>query len=177
MGKAKKSANKKAAAKPAKKVAAKATAKKTAKPAAKKSVAKPTAKKLTAKPATQKASSSKAPAKTPAPKIQAAKAIKTDWPNFVTPLDDRLIVQLESAERKTAGGLYIPDTSFVRGQFRGNVLVVGRGHRTPKGNLRPMDVKAGDIVVFEEQAGSKMDINGNEVRILRESEILAIVEK
>lgn len=95
----------------------------------------------------------------------------------MTPLDDRMIVQLNENERMTAGGLFIPDTASIRGQYRGTVLVVGRGHRNEKGLLRPMDVKPGDQVVFEEYAGSKANLNGVDVRIMRESEILAIVEK
>jgi chaperonin GroES len=149
----------KKAGKTARKVKSKKTAKKT--------IAKQTAKKVPKK----KPVKSK-PIQPTAPKISAM-----NWQDFITPLDDRLIVQMDSAEKRTAGGLIIPDTADLRGQFRGTVIVVGRGHRDEKGHLRPMDVKAGDTVVFDEYSGSKINLNGTDVRIMRESEVLAVVEK
>lgn len=107
------------------------------------------------------------------PVKSASKALQ----NFVTPLDDRLIVEISSGEKRTAGGLYIPETSNVTGQFKGKVLAAGRGHRDTKGRLRPMDVKAGDIVLFAEFSGSKINLMGQDFQILRESEVLGIVEK
>lgn len=155
------SAAKKTSAK--KPMAKKAAAKKPAagkKSAAKKSVAKKSVKPMLAK----------APVKAASPKI--------NWQDFLTPLDDRLIIELATAERVTPGGLFIPDTAAdLSGNFRGQVLAAGRGHRDEKGRVRPMDVKAGDVILFAEYAGSKMDLQGKEVRILRESEVLGIVEK
>ena len=100
------------------------------------------------------------------------------WDQFLTPLDDRLIVETAAGEKMTAGGLYIPDTAAgTSGNFKGLVLVAGRGHRDDKGKVHPMDVQAGDTVLFSEHSGAKMDLLGKEVRILRESEILGIVTK
>ena len=150
-------------AKAKKKVAAK-------KPAAKK----PAVKKAAAKKTAPKAKASKPAAKT-APK-SSAQNIK--WDQFLTPLDDRLIIEIVSGEKMTAGGLYIPDTvTDTSGNYKGLVLVAGRGHRDEKGKLHPMDVQAGDTVLFAEFTGAKMDLMGKEVRILRESEVLGIVTK
>lgn len=173
MAKAKKKAAKKPVAKksPAKKAAPKKTA---AKPAAKKAAAKktPVKKVATKKPV---ASAAKASAKTVAKPTASA---NFKWDHFLTPLDDRVIVETSSGEKMTAGGLYIPDTvSDTSGNFKGLVLVAGRGHRDAKGKVHPMDVQAGDTVIFSEFSGSKMDLMGKEVRILRESEILGIVTK
>jgi len=170
-------AKKKAAAKkPAKKAAAKKPAAKkqaASKPAAKKPVAKKSAKSSPKKVPTSSKTSGSKPGFEP-----AKKNVVIDWENFLTPLDDRLIIEMASAERKTAGGLFIPDTaSNVSGNFKGTVLIAGRGHRDEKGRIRPMDVKSGDTILFAEYAGSKLDLMGKEVRILRESEVLGIVEK
>ncbi len=169
-------AKKKAPAKKAAKKAAKKTVKKTAKKAVKKAAKKPAAKKSNAKVAKKAASPKKT--KVTVEKKPAAAAAKVKWDQFLTPLDDRLIVEIASAERMTAGGLYIPDSaSDLSGNFQGTVLVAGRGHRDPKGRVRPMDVKSGDSVLFSEFSGSKINLLGKEVLILRESEILGIVDK
>jgi chaperonin GroES len=172
---------KKAAKKPAKtvgKIAVKTAAKKAAsKPAPK------TAKKASAKTAkktpVQKAAAKKAVPK-PAQKVSAPakQSMKiSDWENFLTPLDDRLIVQPEEGEKMTPGGLYIPDTVQATGNYKGTVLAVGRGHRDEKGHMRPMDVKAGDVILFSEHSGTTMALQGHDVKILRESEVLGIVLK
>ncbi|MGZ5278871.1 MAG: co-chaperone GroES [Pseudobdellovibrionaceae bacterium] len=192
MAKAKKKAPaKKAVAKKAapKKAAQKTQAKKAAALKAKSKVAAKPASKTKAKPATKPSaktvakSSSKMAAK-PAPKAAVQTASKTatktniKWDQFLTPLDDRVIVQVSEGERMTAGGLYIPDTvSDTSGNFHGLVLVAGRGHLDAKGKVHAMDVQAGDSIVFSAFAGAKMDLMGQEVRILRESEIMGIVTK
>lgn len=100
-----------------------------------------------------------------------------DVSDFVTPLDDRMIVQVKIGEKRTAGGLYIPDTvSNVSGQREGIVLSVGRGHRDPKGRLRPMDVKRGDQVLFSDYAGSKFEYNGQDLIILRETDVMGVLD-
>jgi chaperonin GroES len=93
------------------------------------------------------------------------------------PLDDRIVVEIATLEKKTAGGLYIPETSTLSGNFQGKVLAVGHGHRNKKGKLRPLAVKVGDQIMFSEHAGDKINIQGKDVLILRESEILGIVQK
>lgn len=177
---AKKSVVKKSPAKKA--VAKKAAPKKKAakKPAPKKVVAKKEAVKKTAakkapakKVVAKKASAIKA---TPAKAFTSNTAKKIDLSNFVTPLDDRVMVQLMGAEKMTAGGLYIPDTvADVSGNLQGFVVSVGRGHRNRKGQVRPMDLKVGDKVLFSEYAGSKIKIQDQDILILRESDVLGVV--
>lgn len=202
--KAVKASPKKAAkkAKPAKtaKPAVKAKSKKVTKAAPKakvsaksKAVAKPSAKK-SAKPAAKAAKSTKTakPAKkAAAPKAAPSKSLVSaalvrpsapkklvDLTNFVTPLDDRLMVQLTETERKTAGGLFIPDTvADVSGNLHGTVVAVGRGHFSKKGHLQPMDVKIGDKVVFAQHSGSKIKIQNEDLIILRESDVMGVVNK
>lgn len=160
----KKAAPKKAAAK--KPVAKKASVKKTA-------PVKTAAKKTAAKAAPVKATAMKA---TPAKPFSAPTVKKVDLSNFVTPLDDRVMVQLTGAEKMTAGGLYIPDTvADVSGNLQGFVVSVGRGHRNRKGHVRPMDLKVGDKVLFSEYAGSKLKVQDQDVLILRESDVLGVV--
>lgn len=166
----------------------KAPAKKS--PAKKKPVLKKTAAKKPKKTAMKKTASQKKPMKQSGPKavvqkttskpISAAKSSraqqKVNWSEFVTPLDDRLIVQLNNQERKTAGGLYIPDTaSDVSGNKQGVAVSVGRGHLEANGKIRPMDVRVGDQVVFAEYAGSKIELLGETLVLLRESEVMGIL--
>ncbi len=99
-----------------------------------------------------------------------------DIAQFVTPLDDRLIVRAAIEEKKTPGGLFIPDTAMTSGgNIRGIVLSTGRGHRDKKGRIRPMDVKAGDEILFTSFSGSKLNYEGQEFVILRESDVLGIL--
>ena len=113
-------------------------------------------------------------------KSSAASGAKATQPvakaQILKPLDDRIVIQLKSFEKRTSGGLYIPDTADVSGNFQGTVVSVGQGHKNKKGKLRPMDVKPGDEVLFDQHAGSKLTLEGVEVRILRESEVSGIVE-
>jgi chaperonin GroES len=96
--------------------------------------------------------------------------------NNLTPLEDRIIVKVSNAEKVTAGGIIIPETAQVSGNLRGVVVAVGKGKRNKKGVVRPLDVKKGDEVLFSEFVGTKTDLGGQEVCILRESEILGRVE-
>ncbi|MBV2169211.1 MAG: co-chaperone GroES [Bdellovibrio sp.] len=183
-------AKKKASAKKAnvKKVAKKTVSKKSPKKVNKKSapVKKSAAKKSSAKKTTvkktavKKAAIKKTPVKkTPSHLVKAAPAVKKiDLSNFVTPLDDRLIVQLSGTEKMTPGGLYIPDTvADTSGNLEGFVVAVGRGHMGKKGQVRPMDVQVGDRVVFSEYAGSKIKIQNEDLIILREGDVMGVVSK
>ncbi len=178
-------AKKKASAKKAnvKKVAKKTVSKKSPKKVNKKSapVKKSATKKSSAKKTTvKKAAVKKAPAKkAPSHLVKAAPAVKKiDLSNFVTPLDDRLIVQLSGTEKMTPGGLYIPDTvADTSGNLEGFVVAVGRGHMGKKGQVRPMDVQVGDRVVFSEYAGSKIKIQNEDLIILREGDVMGVVSK
>lgn len=120
--------------------------------------------------------------KTPAKKKTATqsktkvKVKQTSLVNVISPLDNRLIIQLESGDRVTPGGLIIPDTSAVSGQQKGKVLAVGRGRRDEKGKTHPMDVQVGDRVLLSDYAGDNIEILGQKVRILRETDILGILE-
>ena len=142
------------------------------------------AKKLAPKAAAKKMA---APKKTAAPKkallakstwVQPKALPKIDFKKFLMPLADRLIVQLAAKETKTAGGLYIPDTvADTSGNLEGLVLAVGRGHTDKKGRLRPMDVKVGDQVVFPNFTGNKMNLQGVDVIILHEVDIMGLIQK
>lgn len=181
MAKAKKTVKKKSAAKPAqKKTPAKKPAMKAAtkKSAAKKASAKPrkTAPKSGAKKTTAKTPKPAALQATKTPTPSAPKAAMKDYSNFVTPLDDRVLVRMKDLERKTAGGLFIPDTvADVSGNLQGSVVAVGRGHRDKKGRVRPMDIQLGDRIVFDQYAGSKINILGEDLLLLREGEVMGII--
>lgn len=146
-----------------------------------KSTAKVSAKaKVTTKPKAQKPV--KVSAKPQAVKTQSsearAKSSNKPMQDFVTPLDDRILVQVAEAERMTAGGLYIPDTvTDVSGQVRGQVVAVGRGRMDRKGKIHPMDVKLGDSVVLNEHSGSKIRIQEKDFVFVRESDVLGVQTK
>lgn len=174
----------------AKKVVKKAAAKKKTitkkpvakKPAPKKAAKKPAPKKVAAKkPVVKKAAPKKMPAvkKMTTPKGIVTKgepSKKVDLSSFVTPLDDRVLVQLTGAEKMTAGGLYIPDTvADVSGNLQGHVVSVGRGHRNRKGLVRPMDLKVGDKVLFSEYSGMKIKLQNQDFLILREGDVLGVL--
>jgi chaperonin GroES len=91
------------------------------------------------------------------------------------PLHDRLLVQRLDEEEKTRGGIIIPDTAKEKPQ-QGRVLAVGPGRRDDKGELQPLDVRAGDKVLFAKYAGTEIKIDGEDRVILREEDVLAIVE-
>lgn len=155
----------------AKKAPAKKPVKKTVKKAAKKATRTSPAKAATAKKTNQRSAPRKVSAK-----IESKNKTAVKWSEFVTPLDDRLIVQLNGQERKTAGGLFIPDTAAdISGNRQGVAVSVGRGHRDAHGKIRPMDVQIGDRVVFAEYAGSKIELLGETLILLRESEVMGIL--
>jgi chaperonin GroES len=94
----------------------------------------------------------------------------------ISPLADRLIVQIQSAEKITAGGLIIPDTAEISGNRPALVLAVGPGLRNKNGRLLPLDVKVGDQVLIAEYAGDQVEILGHKVQILRETDVLGIID-
>jgi chaperonin GroES len=94
----------------------------------------------------------------------------------IRPLADRLIVKrLEDQEQKSAGGIIIPDTAKEKPQ-EGKVVAVGRGKLNEDGKVIPLDVKAGDRILFGKYSGSEIKIDGEEHLILREEDVLGIVE-
>ena len=92
------------------------------------------------------------------------------------PLDDRVVVKPSEAEEKTAGGIVLPDAAKEK-PLQGKVIAVGPGKLLDNGKRGDMSVKKGDTVVFGKYGGSDIEIDGTEYKILRESEILGIVEK
>ncbi len=91
------------------------------------------------------------------------------------PLQDRIIVKRLEEESKTAGGIFIPETAKEKPQ-RGEVVAVGNGKKTEDGKVLPIDVKAGDKVLFGKYAGTEIKIDGEEFLIMREDDILGIME-
>ena len=91
------------------------------------------------------------------------------------PLHDRVVVKRIEAEQKTAGGIIIPDTAKEKPQ-EGEVVAVGPGARNEKGELVALDVKAGDRVLFGKWSGTEVKIDGQDLLIMKESDILGIVE-
>ena len=91
----------------------------------------------------------------------------------VRPLHDRVIVKRVAEEEKTAGGIIIPDTAKEKPQ-EGKVIAVGSGKRED-GKVVPLDVKAGDRILFSKYSGTEIDLDGNEHLIMREDDILGII--
>ncbi len=92
----------------------------------------------------------------------------------VRPLHDRVLVQRLAEEEKTAGGLYIPDTAKEKPQ-KGKIVAAGKGRLTEDGKLLPLEVKAGDQVLFSKYAGTELKFNGAEYLMMREEDILGII--
>ena len=93
----------------------------------------------------------------------------------LTPLEDKIIVKQAEAETQTASGLFIPDNAKEKPQ-QGEVLAVGPGRRDDKGERIPMDVKVGDKVLTSKYSGTEVKVDGEECTIVRQSDILAVVE-
>jgi chaperonin GroES len=91
------------------------------------------------------------------------------------PLHDRVVVRRIDAEEKTAGGIIIPDTAKEKPQ-EGEIVAAGPGARNEKGELVPLDVKAGDRILFGKWSGTEVKIDGEELLIMKESDILGVVE-
>ncbi|MBF0285402.1 MAG: co-chaperone GroES [Magnetococcales bacterium] len=94
----------------------------------------------------------------------------------IRPLHDRVIVKRIEQEEKTASGIIIPDTAKEK-PIQGEVLAVGKGAVQENGSLRPMDVSVGDRVLFAKYAGTEVKVDGDELLILRETDIMGVVEK
>jgi chaperonin GroES len=91
------------------------------------------------------------------------------------PLNDRVVVKRMEEEQKTAGGIIIPDTAKEK-PIQGEVIAAGNGKTQEDGTKRALDVKKGDRVLFGKYAGTEITIEGQEVLIMREDDILAIIE-
>jgi len=92
------------------------------------------------------------------------------------PLHDRVLIEILDSEEKTSGGIIIPDTAKEKPQ-EGEVVAVGPGARTEDGNITPMDVKVGDIVLFGKWSGTEVKIDSKEYSIMKESDIMGISKR
>ena len=99
-----------------------------------------------------------------------------DAPLSLRPLDDRVVVEAMEAEEKTSGGILLPDTAKEKPQ-RGRVLAVGKGKTNDDGKVLPVAVAVGDEVLYGRYAGNEVKLGDKEVKIMRESDILAKVTK
>jgi chaperonin GroES len=94
----------------------------------------------------------------------------------IKPLDDRIVVRALEAEEKTAGGILLPDSAKEKPQ-KAKVLAVGAGRLNDDGKRLPLDVKVGDVVLHGKYSGTEVKWNGEELKILRESEVLAVISE
>ena len=90
------------------------------------------------------------------------------------PLHDRVLVRRVEADEKTAGGIIIPDTAKEKPQ-EGEVVSVGTGARSDDGTITPLDVKAGDRILFGKWSGTEVKVDGEELLIMKESDILGVI--
>ena len=91
------------------------------------------------------------------------------------PLHDRVVVRRLEQEEKTAGGIIIPDTAKEKPQ-EGEVIAVGPGARDEQGKLQPLDLKAGDRVLFGKWSGTEVKLDGEELIIMKESDVMGVIE-
>ncbi len=94
----------------------------------------------------------------------------------IRPLQDRIIIKRVKEEEKTKGGIIIPDTAKEK-PIEGEVVAVGKGKIQEDGTVRPLDVKAGDRVLFGKYSGTEVKLEGEETLIVREDDILGVIEK
>lgn len=93
----------------------------------------------------------------------------------IRPLHDRVLVQRLEEEEKTAGGIIIPDTAKEK-PTKGKIVAVGSGARDESGKIVPLDVKEGDIVIFAKWGGTEITVDGKELIVMKESDIIAVEE-
>lgn len=93
----------------------------------------------------------------------------------IRPLHDRVIIKRMEEERTTPGGIVIPDTAKEK-PIRGQVLAIGKGKLQESGDVRPLDVKVGDKVLFGKYSGTEIKVDGEELLVMREEDIMAVIE-
>jgi chaperonin GroES len=93
----------------------------------------------------------------------------------IRPLHDRVVIRRTEEERKSPGGIVIPDNAQEK-PIQGEVIAVGHGKPLDNGQIRPMDVKVGDRVLFGKYSGSEVKIEGQEVLVMREEDIMAVLD-
>jgi chaperonin GroES len=94
----------------------------------------------------------------------------------VRPLHDRIVVRRIEAEEKTSGGIIIPDTAKEK-PIEGEVIAVGPGVRNEQGLLVPLDVKAGDRILFGKWSGTEIKLDGEELLIMKESDVMGVLDR
>lgn len=92
------------------------------------------------------------------------------------PLHDRVIVKRVEEEKKSLGGIIIPDSAAEKPQ-KGEVLAVGPGKRTDDGKVHPVDVKKGDVILFGKYSGTEVKVDGQDLIVMREDDIMAVLGK
>ena len=93
----------------------------------------------------------------------------------IRPLHDRILVKRLEEERTSSGGIIIPDTATEK-PVQGKVVAVGKGKILEDGNVRPLDVKVGDKVLFGKYGGTEVKVDGDELLVMREEDVMAIIE-
>jgi len=93
----------------------------------------------------------------------------------IRPLHDRVVVRRREEERTSAGGIVIPDSATEK-PIQGEVLAIGKGKILDNGDVRPLDVKVGDRVLFGKYSGTEVKVSGEEVVVMREDDIMGVVE-
>ena len=93
----------------------------------------------------------------------------------IRPLHDRVIIKRMEEERTTAGGIVIPDSATEK-PIRGEVVAVGNGKILENGELRPLDIKVGDKVLFGKYSGTEVKVDGEDLLVMREEDIMAVIE-
>ncbi len=93
----------------------------------------------------------------------------------IRPLHDRVVIRRREEERTSAGGIVIPDSATEK-PIQGEVIAVGKGKMSDDGEVRPLDVKVGDLVLFGKYAGTEVKVSGDEVVVMREDDIMGVIE-
>ena len=93
----------------------------------------------------------------------------------IRPLHDRVIIKRMEEERTTPGGIVIPDSAAEK-PIKGEVMAVGKGKAQDNGEVRPLDVKVGDKVLFGKYAGTEVKVEGEDLLVMREDDVMAIIE-
>jgi chaperonin GroES len=91
------------------------------------------------------------------------------------PLHDRVVIKRTEEERKSPGGIVIPDTATEK-PIKGEVLAVGKGKILENGEVRPLDVKVGDNILFGKYSGTEVKVDGEELLVMREEVVMAVIE-
>jgi chaperonin GroES len=94
----------------------------------------------------------------------------------IRPLHDRIVVKRVDEERKSPGGIVIPDTAAEK-PIRGKVIAVGKGKLLENGEIRPVDLKVGDHVLFGKYTGTEIKVDGEELLVMREDDVMGVFEK